>query len=118
MKHALITAAFVVVATGANAASCESDFEREVFELRDLAADFQDGNTFREYGFGTGGPFNGWLVRFKALRDQPNETHIGFLRKHGFTVSDVYNVAFESIKGRDEWYEDINREIQSAERCE
>jgi hypothetical protein len=103
----------------ASAKQCTT-YEAQVFQLVEQVGYFQDGSAFKEYGWSSAGPTNGWLDRFKDLRDSEEEGEgLQFLREHGFFLVNVYQVADEyRISGfLDSFYQEMETSIQRAEPC-
>lgn len=102
----------------ASAAEC-SAFEKEVAELADEAANFQESAKFREYGFGRGGPFYQWMERIEAIGGDPAGRE--FMGGHGFPPMHIWSVAWEyyTEDGElDSFWKDVERQIIAfRERC-
>ncbi|MGB5865469.1 MAG: hypothetical protein WBG95_14365 [Sulfitobacter sp.] len=103
----------------ANAKQCTT-YEAQVFHLVEQAEFFQNGTAFRDYGWSSAGPTNGWLDRFKDLRDIEDEGEdLQFFRDHGFSLANVYQVAdeYRTSGFLDSFYQEMEISIQNAEPC-
>lgn len=111
--------ALALLPMAASAKQC-STYEAQVFQLVEQAGYFQIGSAFKEYGWSSAGPTNGWLDRFKDLRDSEEEGEgVQFLRDHGFFLVNVYQVAdeYRTSGFLDSFYQELEMSIQNAEPC-
>lgn len=117
MRVALSFASLLIATMPAFAEAC-TDYEAEVFRLADEAVEFQQTDRFKEYGFGSGGPFAGWINRMRSLQSHPEAD--AFDRRYDFNVTSVYSVAdeYRTAGKLDDFYREVESRIQNAKRCE
>lgn len=110
--------ALIVMTQFASAETC-SDFEQTVYELIYQAQDFQKTDAFREYGWSRNGPTQGWLDRWKEIRDMDNDLHLQFMQKYGYVPGELYSVADAYRTGSyDSFYADIEKLFTQGPLCD
>jgi hypothetical protein len=110
---------FASASASASAAEC-TQYETLVFSMIDEAKGFQQSQGFKDMGWSSRGPTNGWLDRMKRLQDgQVWPNNVQFVKKYGFGIVDVFQVAdeYRTSGSLDSFYQDIEDSILSVTPC-
>ncbi|WP_281932374.1 hypothetical protein [Roseibium album] len=119
MLHGLGCLVFSLMFASVAAAEC-TDYEISVFSMTEEAKSFQRSQGFRDLGWSSAGPTNGWLDRMYVHKGGENlRNNSEFSIKYGFSIGDVYQIADEyRTEGKlDSFFQEIENVINAVEPC-